>query len=348
MDSHDDVPCLALAAWAGHRTGLDVHPGHVDGTARPRPRRQVARGADLADSAQATCEQPLSTRRIAASLHDRRITVDPISGLAWVCLFAHRREASTPSCNRVVQFARAWLRRGTGRLAGCAALARSRYVARRCPLPPACHHHECALTSVGQCDSLVLCSNCSAADVPCEYDVPKKRGPRPASAHHPGGNGQLPFPAPDMSAHSESPSFPTTASDRSSHVPLARSATNSTIAPSDFLPASYDTQAQLAITVHSELLAGLGFAMPSKPPAWTVDRCVLLYKQHAFGALPICQESTLRTAVDHFFTIDLVGVSPSEGRAQVTHCFLAASEAELVVVLRSLTLLTVLSICESN
>jgi hypothetical protein len=101
-----------------------------------------------------------------------------------------------------------------------------------------------------------------------------------------------------------------------------------------------DTWAQLATTVHGRLLAGLGHSVPSERPDWIVNHCILLYKQHVFGALPMCQESALRTAVRRFFPIDLSNVS--DIRAQIAHCFFASNESELVAALRSLTMLTAL------
>ncbi|GAB7335009.1 hypothetical protein MBLNU13_g06872t1 [Cladosporium sp. NU13] len=202
-----------------------------------------------------------------------------------------------------------------------------------------------------KCDGQAVCVNCTSAGVPCEYEAPKKRGPRPASCSQqqrrttPGATQPLDLPV--------LPSEPTAQSGRCSTLtptientcgPQAVSAyLDSSSISSGLLPEwQDDTWAQLATTVHGKLLTGLRHSVSSEKPAWIVNHCILLYKQHVFGALPMCQESALRAAARRFFPVDLIGADASDVRAQIAHCFFASNESELIAALRSLTILTAL------
>lgn len=105
-----------------------------------------------------------------------------------------------------------------------------------------------------------------------------------------------------------------------------------------------ETQIEIAIGVHLDLLAGLHVATPSETPASIANHCILLYTQYVFGTVPMCHEATLRTTVQQFFVFPTAGPDSAENRACVFQC-LAAGDGERARIgaLRNLTLLT--SLC---
>lgn len=173
-----------------------------------------------------------------------------------------------------------------------------------------------SLTADSKCDGQATCVNCTSAGVPCEYEAPKKRGPRPASSSQqqrrttPGATQPLNLPVSVSESTAQSGRCSTlTPTIENTCGPQAVSAyLDSSSISSDLLPEwQDDTWAQLATTVHGKLLAGLRHSVSSEKPAWIVNLCILLYKQHVFGALPMCQESALRAAAHRFFPVDLIG-----------------------------------------
>lgn len=103
-----------------------------------------------------------------------------------------------------------------------------------------------------------------------------------------------------------------------------------------------ESQRQTVVRTHLDLLAGLLVAAPSEAVASIPSRCILLYTQYVFGAIPLCHEGTLRATVSRFFNLPAGGADHSEDCAQISRCFAADSEQEWVAVLRSYTVLIAL------
>jgi hypothetical protein len=192
------------------------------------------------------------------------------------------------------------------------------------------------------------CSNCHTAKIPCQYLIPKKRGPKTAQCQNFHLQEPLGLTSPAPHSPTGLPDSPTPPGTTASSSSQAYSYSASDSRPFNTIVANVlstppESQTQAAARVHLDLLAGLLVADPLDTPALMANYCILLYAQHVFGTVPMYYKAALRATVNRFFFI-----SPSVRRDngdinnETLECFAADNEWERVKIFRNLTLLTAL------
>ncbi|KAL0944839.1 C6 transcription factor [Colletotrichum truncatum] len=192
-----------------------------------------------------------------------------------------------------------------------------------------------------KCDGLPTCRNCQAANAPCQYPPPRRRGPKPAKLldNRPRQPLNTTSPAADQPREAKCLASPTV--NVSSSSPVFDSSLVGGLSPS-LLFEPPDIQSQTVVRVHLELLTGLSAASPPITAATIADQCISLYTQYVFGAIPICHEATLRAGVSRFFIPFPIVRNTDDDHAWALHSFAADDEQERFKVLRNFTLLTAL------
>ncbi|KAL2828582.1 hypothetical protein BJY01DRAFT_228369 [Aspergillus pseudoustus] len=191
-----------------------------------------------------------------------------------------------------------------------------------------------------KCDGLPTCSNCHATKGPCQYLLPRKRGPKPVKWREQSPSESPESTSPEMGSSVNASDAGFLVASGTPNVPSESPLSNSVTSPP--VLGTLGSQAQTAIQVHLDLLAGLLIATPSHTAASIIDHCIFLYAQYVFGAVPICHEGALRATANRFFISPSGGANLLKHHARIWRCFAADTEWKQIEILRSLALLTAL------